>query len=153
MERRRGLTLIELLIAVTVLTFVSSGAIAVFYNQGAEDLDTETRAIYTRIEEAAGRASAGVQGVPWGIRFENPINSASFYSIFSGSVYLTSFRDYTLKPTLEFENPPSGSSVEIVFSEVFATTTGTNSIIVRRKGLPNEKKTITVSEIGRIVIE
>jgi type II secretory pathway pseudopilin PulG len=151
-ESRSGFTIIEGIVVLTILLILGSSVFLILRNQIIGSLESDAEMILSRLEEAQSRALSGVDNKNWGIHFEASTTSPHFYVMFSGD-YATSTATTTfyLSRFVEFEDPASGASKEIIFNKLSGTT-ASSSITIRLKSIPTEKRTIEVNAYGRLRI-
>jgi len=150
----RGFTIIELIVVMATLLIFGSVAVLVLRSQLLGALETDAEAILSRLQEAQSRAISGVDSKDWGIHFDATSTSPGhFYALFSGSSYATGteVQKFFLSTFVEFEDPASGSSKDIVFTKLSGVTAST-SVTIRLKSNTSEKRTIRANAYGQLAI-
>lgn len=152
---RTGFTLIELLIVMGITAVLATaGTISYISALRHDQLETHSREIMGRLEEARTKAINQEGGDYWGVRFESNINAAlSKYFIFKGTTAGTTILDSkSLGLGINFTTPvPANPSAvtEIVFNKSTGTVKdGVDHLI--QIGSSAEIKNIGVSAMGII---
>lgn len=147
---KRGLTLIELLLAVAVLAVLASAAVG-FYGEFAKgvELNSVVKSFIFELKNARSKAMAGEDGLKWGVRVVN--NTSDYYEIFSTptnySSASTTIKSITyLSVGIIFSTPPESSSTDIIFSKISGSATSTLVVIESK----SESKTITITSNGNV---
>ncbi len=88
-EIRKGFTLVELILTVTIFAIIFGSTAIVFGNLlGQRRLANEGYKIVQLLREARTNAVTGLQGSPWGMYFGPPSNPNQ-YILFKGDTYET----------------------------------------------------------------
>lgn len=108
----KGLTLIELLIAVGIMTILALVTVPNLINyRRAQDLDFDAKGIVSALRDAQQRAitQENISAAPeqWGVHFEDSASGQDFYEVFRGTTYLagTAISKKPLKSSIEFDAP------------------------------------------------
>lgn len=150
--KNKGFSVIELIIVIAFLSLLGASAVFFLRNQFLGTLESDSQTIKARLQEAQVRAISGLEGVSWGIHFDNNA-TPPFYALFPGASYSTASSTYLLSNLVEFQTPAGGSAKDIVFNKLNGTIATTTSVIIRLKNNTSQIKTITVSGQGRISVE
>lgn len=147
-HRRRGITLLEILMALAVMLFLAAiviGSFAQFRN--SKVLDTATEEIVSVLAKARGKTLASVNATTYGVHFE-----ASQVVLFSGAAYNPSAPDnemYVLDPALEISSIAlSGGGADVVFARLTGKADRSGTITVRVKSDISKTRTVTLHETG-----
>lgn len=149
---RRGFSLIELLLVVSIIMAISAAGIAGYRNFGKHVELSSTREIITAdLRQAQSKAMAGEGGVKWGAHFVN--NDASqYYELFStGTVYggpsAIVYATTSLAGGVVFSDPLPGMNKDILFERITGMTSVDSTISVTSE---NVTESVTVKTVGAI---
>ncbi len=149
----KGVTLIELLIVSGVIMILGGIGVSTYINQQRFGVLRNTaEEITSYLHSARQKAITQQEGLNWGVRFENPTGVGNdFYALFSGTSFTSARERAPLSDFLEFSNPVSASSTDIVFEKMSGRLRGTvnQSVGVRIIGT-NNIAIITVNREGVI---
>ena len=154
LEKKRGFSLIELMIVVAVLVVISSIGVGSYinYNKSVE-MNSFAQTMTFDLKQAQSNSMAGVDGLKWGIHFVS--GASDYYEVFStptdysdGSKVIIS-TNY-LPKSIYFSNPTEGNTKDIIFNKISGGITNSSSVIIFSQEVT---KTIDVSDIGKISIE
>ena len=148
----RGVTLLELLLVIGILTILAAAGIGLYYNvRLTVGLEEEERAIVSTLRLARSHAVLGERANEWGVRFDNTDAASPFYAVFEGREYASALTVSTSRMAQEivFQTPPAGLALDVVFAQGAGTTTPT-SVTIGLKNNPAQSKTISVSGQGII---
>ncbi|MEK7465506.1 MAG: prepilin-type N-terminal cleavage/methylation domain-containing protein [Patescibacteria group bacterium] len=152
-NQKAGFSLIELIIVVLFLGIAGSAALLMFKNQEIGSLESEAQGVATRVREARGRAFAGVDGLAWGVHFENA-TTTPFYAIFPGSTYVSaSSTVFNLGTLVRYATLSQGSSTEILFTKLSGTIATGTSVQFKLATDASKTKTVSVSAEGKVSVE
>lgn len=147
---RAGFTIMELMLVILFLALAGSAALFLFKNQEQGTLEAGVQGIMTRVREARVRAQAGVDGLAWGVRFENATTSP-FYAIFPGSTYVSaSSTSYYLPSSIGYAVLPQGSSTDIVFTKLSGASSVSTTIQFQLQSDSSKTETLLISLEGNI---
>ncbi len=149
----KAFTLIELLIVIGITAIISVVAFMnLFGYRGAQDLDLAVREIVMSLRNAQDRSISQESGNRFGVHFENPAGADDFYDLFSGTTYATGtiIAKSALRPTVQFSDPASGISKDVLFSPVSGLPSVSTTIIISLKRDASVSKTIIVNTNGNI---
>lgn len=150
---RAGFTILELLLVIVFLALAGSAALFIFKNQEQGTLEAEAQGIISRVREARMRAQGGVDGLAWGVRFENATDSP-FYAIFPGSTYVSvSSTNYNLSLSIGYAVLPQGSSTDIVFTKLSGASSVSTTIKFQLQSDTSKTETLLISSEGNIQLE
>lgn len=144
----RGFTLLEVVLVVAVLAILARIGVSYYRNTTTTiTLDAATQTLALSMKEARGKAMGGESGLKWGIRVVN--GTQDYYETFSSSSTYAGgtvvARTY-LPSTVTFAAPSEGLNLDIIFSNIFATT-GAQTITLSNGG---QLKNIYVTAQGTI---
>jgi len=149
MNRRAGFSLFELIIVIGILAFSLRAAFLVFNNQLFGNLASDASILSSRLQDAQARAIAGNAGTSWGLHIDNA-TATPFYAVFAGTSYSSASSTYYLSSFVQFSQPVSGTTTDIVFNKLTGTLATTTSIILKLRTNASSTETITVSAAGQI---
>lgn len=153
MRYSKGFTILELLISLTVLVILATGAALQLVNfQRNAAIESAAKDMVSSLRLAHDRAMLGKDGNadgagdPWGIRFANSASDA--YETFYGAIYNAGTVKETvyLPPPAAFSAPAEANNTDIIFTKLTGTTTAATITITDG----TQSKTITVDASGRI---
>ncbi len=143
---RQGYTLVELLIAIAVLTVILVISAAAFYNLTKKsDLDTSRDNIISTLNTARNKTVASEGSVQYGVYFDTT-SSPDKYILRS-----TSFDEvHDLPSSVEISNISfNGGGNEVVFKLLDGSTDNYGSVVIQ-SSITNETQTIYVYSSGEI---
>jgi len=142
-----GFTLIEILIAITILIIMTAIAVPYFYSfQKEADLNSSAEKIISIIRIAQNKTRAAEQGSQWGVHFLIP----SGYELFKGSSYISAEEIYTLSDNIEiYDISLAGGGSDIIFNKLSADTNQFGSISIRLKNDIAKTKQISIQSSGQ----
>ncbi len=157
--RRKGFTLLEIIITVAILgsvfLFSIFGISKLQQSFAAQNVDRE---ITNSLSVAARRARIGMHNGPWGvyIPYDATTRTATTIVVFQGTSYATrniaddiafSINTATIFTSVDFSGAAAntGNDHEIVFNSLSGNTTQYGSVIVQRLG---QQRTITIDPDG-----
>lgn len=151
----RGFTLIEFIIAVTIVAVLAAASIgAYFASHRKAVLNTTAEQIQQSLRLARQRSVSQQEGLGWGVHFENSTSAAPWYSIYKNSPYspanVTEY--YSLPTQVRFVNPPSGATLNVEFTKRTGATAGDTSVIIELSP-EGTQRSISVSSAGVIDIQ
>lgn len=155
-DPRRGFTLIELVITITIMAIVG---LVVFLNlsggKNQNDLNDTTNNVIAVLRQAQSKAVSQDQDAAWGIHFSNVTGTAPYYSLFSGSFYAsgTVTARYPLPPTVAYNTAtlPVGSSINVIFSPISGVASASD-IGLSLSTNPSVNEYISVNDIGQVSV-
>lgn len=147
-RRSLGFTLLEVVLVVAVLAILARIGVSYYRNTTTTiTLDAATQTLVLSMKEARGKAMGGESGRKWGIHIVN--GAQDYYETFSSSstyaAGTVTARTY-LPSTVTFTAPSEGVNWDIVFSNIFATTSA-QTIILSNNG---QTKNLYVTAQGTI---
>ncbi len=142
-KKRKGFTLLELMLAITIIAIIAAGVIALdIPAQQRNDLDTARNSIIQTLHSARSKARAVDGDVSWGVSIQS-----STFVLFKGASYASRDTSYDEATDMPQTLVPSGLS-EIVFVKRTGDPTSTGTITLTSK--TNEQRTITLNAKGMI---
>lgn len=152
-QSRAGFTILELVFVVTFIALAGSAALFLFKNQEQGALESEVQGVLTRVRDARARAQAGVDGLAWGIHFENA-TSVPFYAMYPGSTYISaSSTVFNLSASVGYATLPQGSSTEILFTKLSGASSVSTTIQFRLQSDTSKTKTLLISSEGNVRVQ
>jgi len=150
---KRGFSIIEVLITITILGIVTSFAIIKFSSvKNRQSLDNATADIITTLNKASSKTLASVNSTTYGVHFE-----AGAIVVFTGDTYPGTLGASGNEPYISIVSPASitnvtlggvsGSSGELYFNRLKGTPSKTGTITVT---IPGSSRTITIGATGQI---
>lgn len=149
----KGFTLTELLITIGIIAIVSIVAsLNLFGYRGAQELDLMVQEIAITLRNAQDRSISQESSSRYGIHFENSVSSGGFYDLFSGATYAagTIISKNSLRPAIQFLDPTSGNSKDVIFAPVSGLPNASTTIIISLKRDASISKTIIINTNGQI---
>ena len=148
-----GFTFIELTIVIAIMVIMATfGFLNIISYKNRQDLNSASQEIVAVLRNAQDRSLSQEGGSRWGVHFENPISGSDFYNLFKGSSFATGIvnSQSVLPSNVQFDNPASGSSANIVFSPITGLPDAAATIKISLVGNSTVSVTITVSSNGKI---
>lgn len=149
----KAFTLIELLLVIGIIAIVSVVSfINLFGYRGQQEIDLAVREIVIILRNSQDRSISQESDNRYGVHFENSVSAGGFYDLFSGVSYATGtvISKNSLWPTIQFSDPTSGNSKDVLFSPVTGLPNSSSTIIISLKRDASILKTITISANGQI---
>ncbi|MEK7634327.1 MAG: GspH/FimT family pseudopilin [Patescibacteria group bacterium] len=149
----KAFTLIELLIVIGIISIISVfGILNLFSFRSYQDLNLTVNGIAAVLRSAQSRSISQESGGNFGVHFENSSSGENFYDLFQGSNYISGnlILRTSLKREIQFINPASGSSKDIVFSPITGLPASSSTVIIAFKRDNSISKTITINSNGQI---
>lgn len=155
---KKGFTLFEVILVLAILAIMST--ISFLYLGGyklSADLEESAGQLSSKLREAQNKSMIGENNSSWGIHFDNITSTDPFIELFYGSSYPGTIVEKTylaqLSPSIRFQAPSSGTSLNIVFSKITGKPASQQSAVIYSNSAPGTTKTITVETSGRITIQ
>lgn len=149
----KGYTLIEILITMTILAAVAAvGSISLFNHYSYQNLNISANEIVATLRQAQGNSLTQQNGEQWGVHFLNATTTQGLFQLFRGSDFASStlVSSQELPIGIQFIDPVSGTSEDVVFSKITGYPDAPISIVVGFKNNPNVSSTIVINAIGRV---
>lgn len=148
-EGVNGFTLLETIIAVSIVILIGTGAMVSFVNsRNVRDLNTSGQNVLSVLREAQSKAIAGEDNVIWGVRLEQARFILFAGPAFSGSPTTTI---HTLPSSIEIVNISlAGGGQEIVFERIDGRTNKSGTFDVRVRQATNFIFPITIDSSGKV---
>ncbi len=133
-----------------VLAAVGSVSFFSFYAQN--NLNLTVNEIIFLLRNAQNRSITQENGSNWGVHFENPSGQNDFYALFQGAAYSSgnTVLRANLRPAVQFNNPSSGASKDIIFNPISGLPTASATVIISLKSDSSGAKTIIINANGQI---
>ncbi|NTW22633.1 prepilin-type N-terminal cleavage/methylation domain-containing protein [Candidatus Falkowbacteria bacterium] len=132
---QKGFTLLELLLAIAVLLLLTVASKELYSGYiRNNDLDSTAKTLASDLAGARNKAMAGGGDNNWGAHLVNQAAAPDYYEIFSSPADYahasTSIKQTVYFPkTVDFGDPLSGASKDIIFARLVGTTTATSTIV------------------------
>jgi len=151
---KKSFTLVELLIVIGIIAVIAGfGMLNLYPYWRSKTLEGTAEKIAIFLENAKAKSMVQENGSAWGVHFENPTSSQSFFSLFYGSYSSsTVIQTIYLPKQIEFSDPSEGSSKEIIFEKLTGKTGTSTQIKIYLISSPSQQKTIEVNSFGKIEI-
>lgn len=149
----KSFTLIELLIVIAIMTILATvGSFSLFNFRAQNILNLSANEIISLLRNAQNRSITQENGDRWGVRLENPSGQDDFYALFQGAIYspANTVLRANLRPAVQFNDPSSGASKDIVFNPISGLPTVSTTVIISLKSNSSDTRTIIINANGRI---
>lgn len=162
---KSGFTLAELMIVIGVMAIVASLGAAALYSGHRDQatLNNQAQIITQYLNNASAEARSQDGGYQWWLRFDNPTGGSNdVMSLCYGTSYTASSTScaaegvgaaesqrYALNNNVQFTDPASGASKNIVFAKATGLPTAAVSVVIALVN-GSGSKTITINTNGRI---
>jgi prepilin-type N-terminal cleavage/methylation domain-containing protein len=157
-RKRKGFTLVELVIAIAVVALIGGVSASIFFSGdrryiraieiGADELSLVMR-------DTRGRSVTQEGGAPWGIRFIHNMAGSDQYEVFSGASYDmgTVVRTHTLSNRVELEGVGNehGDYTDVVFTPVEGRLDSSRVVSINSSGKKGVLGDVTTYSLGRVV--
>jgi prepilin-type N-terminal cleavage/methylation domain-containing protein len=155
MSKNKGITLIEILLAISIAAIVTSIGFASFYQWRTNvALINQIDEIKSQIVEVRQLAISAADGKNWGIHLED-----ENYIVFSGDSYneldpnnkTASLRSASiLNPEASLSDGIGGFSSDLIFTKFTGYTANTGTIELMYNNNPDFTRSITIDDLGKI---
>ena len=118
MRSRNGFTLIELLLVIAIVAVLATVSFVSISSYGVSNtLQRTGEEVAAAFRNTRQRSMSQENGTAWGMHFSNA-TSGNTYTSFGGTSYAssTSRNAYTLGNGISFGNPPTSTSVDVLFN-------------------------------------
>lgn len=143
--QRRGYTLIELLIGISILLMLSSIAYASFRGlDGRLRLEAAASDVLRTIEEAQTKTVSATDDTSYGVHF-----ATGQYTMFPGTTYDSANvenKTYSLPSGITITQINLGGPVDVVFERVRGTASASGTIVLATTSSPAVTRTVSVYE-------
>lgn len=146
----RGLTLLEVLIVVAIISILGVAGVCYYRNYGKDvEVISVAHRLISDVRSARSRAIAGESQRRWGVHAVN--GAQDYYQIFSTP---TNYADATttidstvyLSAGITFSDPADSATKDILFSGIAGTTTATTTSLSSQ----TQNVTITITGSGTV---
>ncbi len=148
-----GFTIVELLLIIAVITVLGGFGIANYSSfRNSKVLEEQVDVVVADIRETASRARSQESDNQWGIHFDNPAgNNNDYYQIWYGASYAggTITERVNLSPGLNFTDPASAASEDVIFSKATGLPTASATIVIQSSAT-SASGTIQISTQGQV---
>jgi prepilin-type N-terminal cleavage/methylation domain-containing protein len=155
MKDRRGLTLLEVLIVMSIMAIIYSLSLAIYKSWNEKVILTnKTDELKSALIRAQQLAMTAAQNSSWGLHVET-----SSYAIFPGNFYNASQPSNKtwllegvaiLNPNLSFFNGVSGYGPDVIFAKFTGQTINTGTVAMFPTSNPLIIKNVTVQSSGQV---
>lgn len=145
-----GYTLIEMLIVIAILGIaVSIVSLNFSASRGRHELNNDTDAVVSLINEARSRTLAGDSGSAYGIHVES-----SKAVLFSGATFAadaTGNKEVMMDSGIEIATIDlAGGAADIFFKKLTGDTDQYGTLVVERTAEPSDHRTISIEKTGLV---
>lgn len=144
---KRGFTLIEMMIVLTIIALVVSAGIMKFGEpMRTASLESSHASVLTTIESARHKSVSGVGGVPHGVRIEeNQIET------FQSNATATPLTSLTLPSHLSLvDEDGEPAEAEMTFQRISGVVGGAGYVLYVRDSTTGESRKVTITEDGYV---
>ena len=117
---RGGFTLIELLMVIAIAAVLATVSfLSLSGSRASNDLQRTGEEVAAALRNTRQRSLSQENGTRWGMHFSNA-TSGEIYTSFGGASYAssTSQNAYTLTNGISFGNPPTSTSIDVLFNPI-----------------------------------
>tara|TARA_Y100000031_G_scaffold111703_1_gene123183 strand:+ start:14290 stop:14823 length:534 start_codon:yes stop_codon:yes gene_type:complete len=152
-EFKRGLTLIEIIIAISILLVISTLGLNAFTSfKKATDITSSSDTVLSQLIQARSKTLSAEYGEQYGVHFE--VDRATF---FKGATYSPSDLDnqeLILPVTVEISSISlSGSGSDVLFKKLTGETDNDGTITMNLKSDTSKTRTIVIRETGLAFVQ
>lgn len=154
-SKTSGFTIIEMVLVIGMIVIISVVSfISLSGRRGTTQLDGVVRQMGSLIREAQSKSVSQVNGITWGVVFDNTTTSQAFYGMFKGAAYTStsSVSYYRLPANVYYATStiPAGSRISFYFSQVAGvpSATATIGLYLQSPSLPSS--TIILNSSGAV---
>jgi prepilin-type N-terminal cleavage/methylation domain-containing protein len=155
-----GLTLPEVLVAITILVVLMTMAVPVFTSfREDSDLNNNAEEIINVLRIAQSKTLSGEEASRWGVYFDTS-TSPHQYVLFRGDDYqrrvVSSDQVHKLPSNLEIYQTDLWGKEELVFQRITGSVTTTEqsgSVSLRSKKTPTKNRTIYIMNFGQVGLQ
>ena len=151
---KKTFTITEFLIVMGIIGVIAGFGIFNLYPYWrSKTLEGAAEKIVIFLENAKAKSMVQENGNVWGVHFENPVSSQSFFSLFYDSYSSsTTVQTVYLPKQIEFSEPSDGNSKEIIFEKLTGKTGTSTQIKIYLISSPSEQKIIEIDSFGKIEV-
>ena len=151
--KNNGLTLIEIIVAVGILVFISTIGLNAFSSfKKASDLSSGSDTVMTYLIQARSKTLSAENGAQYGVHFES-----EKIVFFQGGSYIESDsqnQEIILPTTVEISSIIlSGGGSDVLFKKLNGETDNDGTIILRLKLNQTREKTVSIKKTGLAVVQ
>lgn len=145
-----GITIMEILIAVAILSVISTGIIIPFSKwRESRTLDVNTEGIMSLLNEARQNTLSSKDGFQYGVNFES-----ARAVLFRGTTFVepdVNNKEMSISPVLEISNIMlGGGATDVVFERLTGKTNNSGTITLRVKNDTSKNVIIKVEPTGAV---
>jgi len=161
MRKESGFTLVELILVVAVIAAVTTiGLVNYFGARNSQRLGLAADVLVRELSLTMERSRAQEGSYQWWVHFDNPVGDGNDLYVVCYGTYTasgancaaeggTESKRTSLGAGLEFTDPASGVSKDVVFNKATGLPTGTATVIINSTAGAGSK-TITINTNGSI---
>jgi len=151
---KKAFALTELLVVMAIIAAIAGfGIFSLSPYWRSKNLEGMAEKIAIFLENAKAKSMVQEKGSAWGVHFENPTSSQSFFSLFYGSYSSSTVIQTVYLPNhIEFSDPSDGNSKEIIFEKLTGKTGTSTQIKIYLISSPSQQKIIEVNSFGKIEV-
>jgi len=143
----RGFTLFEVIIVVAITVILAAITVSIIPTIGrGRELESERDKIIAYLRHARQKSVSQEEGKQWGVRFDNTQSASPKYMLFSGASFSSAAETIFLSSRVQFNDPSSGNTKDVIFTKITGTTTPASTTIALRN--TGQTKTVSVSAQG-----
>ena len=152
---KKSFTLAELLIIISLIAIIATfGTLSLYSYWHSKTLEGTAKKIAIYLEFAKTKSIVQENKSSWGVHFENPTSSRSFFSLFYNTYSTSTIRETIYLPKeIDFSDPSEGNFKEITFEKITGKLPTSFQIKIHFTSSPSEEKTIEVNTFGRVDIK
>jgi len=137
-----------------IITVIAGfGVLSLYPYWRSKTLEGTAEKIAIFLENAKAKSIVQERESAWGVHFENPISSPSFFSLFYGSYSSsTTVQTVYLPNHIEFSDPSDGNSKEIIFEKLTGKIATSTQIKIYLISSPSQQKIIEINSFGKIEV-
>jgi len=152
---KKSFALIELLVAISLIAVIATfSTLSLYSYRHSKSLEGMAKKIAVYLEFAKTKSIVQENKSSWGVHFENPTSSRSFFSLFYNTYSTSTVREIIYLPKeIDFFDPSEGNFKEIIFEKITGKLPTSSQIKIYFTSPPGKEKTIEVSTFGKIDIK
>jgi prepilin-type N-terminal cleavage/methylation domain-containing protein len=147
---RDAFTLIEVLVVVAVSAVIATGGFVMFSGyQKNQNIKLTLSELTAAIRDIQKRSVTQENGKQWGIRLSN--GTADSFQTWSGLSYASGTPDqtYSLKRNIQFGNPPSGFTTDLIF-QAMTGILGEDRVVTVNSGAGALVGDVIINTLGKV---
>lgn len=149
----KGFSFLEIILVLAILSIIAVVSLpSIFGYKTTATLKEGEKSIISKLRQAQGKSISNENFKKWGVRFVNPVGSASYYELFSTPTNYaagTIVEKIFLPDGIDFDTlPADGTNIDVIFNQLLGTIDAAKTINIKNQS--GQIKIITIDVTGKI---